>query len=88
MPEKSKSGLEKIVLAGIGALATTAEKSAEMLDELVKRGELTIEQGKTRNEELKHTVKTTLSETGKPADDAVSDVINNFDKLTSDELAI
>jgi len=88
MSEKSKSGLEKILLAGIGALATTAEKSTEMLDELVKRGELTIEQGKTLNEELKHTIKTTLSETEKPAHGSVvSGVIKNLDNLTPDELA-
>lgn len=84
----SKSGLEKIILAGIGALAATAEKSKEMLDELVKKGELTMEQGKMLNEELKHTVKTTLSEADKSAREfAVSGVINNLDKLTSDELA-
>ena len=37
-------GLRKIVLAGIGALATTYEKSSEIVDELVKKGEITVEQ--------------------------------------------
>lgn len=88
MSEKSKGSLERILLAGIGALATTAEKSKEMLDELVKKGELTVEQGKTLNEELKHTVEATFSEAGKPAHEfATSGVINNLDKLTPDELA-
>lgn len=37
--------LKKVMLAGVGALATTAEKSKEILDDLVKKGELTVEQG-------------------------------------------
>ena len=31
--------MKKILLAGIGAAATTAEKSKEILDDLVKKGE-------------------------------------------------
>ena len=32
-------GIKKILLAGIGTAAVTAEKSKEVLDELVKKGE-------------------------------------------------
>ena len=53
-------GLKKILLAGIGTAAVTAEKSKEILDELVKKGELTVEQGKVLNEELKHNLKQTV----------------------------
>lgn len=49
-------GLRKIVLAGIGALATTYEKSSEIVNELVKKGEITVEQGKALNTELKRKV--------------------------------
>ena len=38
--------LKKLILAGIGAAAVTAEKSKEMIDQLVEKGELTVEQGK------------------------------------------
>ena len=38
----------------------TAEKSKEILDELVKKGELTVEQGKVLNQELKHNIKSTV----------------------------
>lgn len=54
--------MKKIILAGIGAVAVTAEKSKELLDELVKKGELTVEQGKELNEELKHNIKKTVQE--------------------------
>ncbi|XME03317.1 phasin family protein [Lachnospiraceae bacterium C1.1] len=50
-------GLKKIILAGIGAVAITADKTTEVVDELVKRGEITVEQGKALNNELKHSVK-------------------------------
>ena len=54
--------LKKVLLAGIGAVATTAEKSKDVLDDLVKKGELTVEQGKVLNEELKHNIKKTMKE--------------------------
>ena len=47
--EKLGSGLKKVLLAGIGAVAVTGEKSKELLDEMVKKGELTVEQGKALN---------------------------------------
>ena len=42
-------GLRKVLLAGIGALATGYEKSSELVDELVKKGEITVEQGKAEH---------------------------------------
>ena len=68
--EKISDSMKKILLAGIGAAATTAEKSKEILDDLVKKGELTVEQGKVLNEELKHNVKQTFKkdEAQDPAD--------------------
>ena len=47
-------GLKKILLVGIGTAAVTAEKSKEILDEL------TVEQGKVLNQELKHNIKSTV----------------------------
>lgn len=60
--EKLGSGLKKVLLAGIGAVAVTGEKSKELLDEMVKKGELTVEQGKVLNEELKHNIRQTMKE--------------------------
>ena len=47
----------KIFLAGVGAAAMTAEKSQEVVTEFVKKGELTVEQGKALNEELSRKAK-------------------------------
>ncbi|PLS24446.1 hypothetical protein BLI708_04575 [Bifidobacterium imperatoris] len=49
-------GVRKVLLAGIGALATGYEKSSAIVDDLVKKGELTVEQGKSLNTELKRKV--------------------------------
>ena len=45
-------GVRKFFLMGVGAVATGAEKSREIVDELVEKGELTVKQGKELNEEL------------------------------------
>lgn len=53
--------LRKVVLAGIGATAMTVEKSSKMIDEFIEKGALTVELGKTMNEELKHSMKQSLN---------------------------
>ena len=40
--ENFTDGIKKLLLAGIGAAALTAEKSQELLDEMVKKGEFYI----------------------------------------------
>ena len=61
--------LKKIMLAGIGAVAVTSEKSMELIDDLVKKGQVTVEQGKELNEELKRNIKTKVQ-------DAVNEHVN------------
>ena len=60
--ENLGDNIKKVLLAGIGAVAVTGEKSKELLDEMVKKGELTVEQGKVLNEELKHNIKKTMKD--------------------------
>ncbi len=45
-------GFRKVFLAGVGAVAMGAEKSQQVIEDLIKKGEATVEQGKTLNEEL------------------------------------
>ncbi|MDY6324661.1 MAG: hypothetical protein SPL99_06315 [Catonella sp.] len=58
-------GIKNLMLAGIGAVATGYEKSTEVLDELVKKGELTVDQGKALNQELKHKAEEAKANAGK-----------------------
>ncbi len=80
--------LKKVMLAGVGALAVTAEKSKELLDELVKKGELTVEQGKVLNEELKHNVKQAVKEnvTVKVKASTPEELTELLDKMTPEQL--
>lgn len=54
--------LKNIFLAGIGSAAYTYEKAAQLVDEMVEKGKLTVEEGKELSEELKRTVKTKINE--------------------------
>lgn len=45
--------LKNIILAGIGSMAYSYEKGSDMIESLIKRGELTVRQGIELNEELK-----------------------------------
>lgn len=75
--------IKKIMLAGIGAVATTAEKSKDVIDALVKKGVLTVEQGKILNEELKHDLREKLRT---PAD--TESIRKDLEKVSRDDLAM
>ncbi|MNI30920.1 MULTISPECIES: phasin family protein [Clostridium] len=54
--------LKKLLLAGVGAVATTYEKASEVVDELVEKGRLTVDEGKELSEELKRNFTTKATE--------------------------
>lgn len=45
-------GFKDVFMAGIGAMALGAEKSKELVDQLIAKGGLTVEQGKVINADL------------------------------------
>ena len=82
--------LKNLVLAGIGALATSADKSKELFHEFVKKGQSAVEQGKVANEELKRDLKEKVKDCVnvtivKPSDkDAVLEAL---EELSPEDLA-
>lgn len=82
--EKIGDGLKKLLLAGIGAAAVTVEKSTQIVDELVKKGEITVEQGKELNKELQHNVKKTWD--ARKAD--AESLEEKIAKMGAEELAV
>lgn len=76
--------LKKIVLAGIGAVSITAEKSKNLIDNLVKKGEFTVEQGKILNEELKWKLRSDKKDASKNTD--LSEIIDKVDKLSPEDI--
>lgn len=82
--ETFSEGLKKVMLAGIGAVATTAEKSSKLIDEMIEKGELTVEQGKALNKELKHTVENAKADKSEDKEDF--DATDFVSKLTPEQL--
>ena len=80
--------VKKLLLAGVGAAATTVERSKEILDDLVEKGELTVEQGKALNEELKHNIKKTVEENVKNTEkaDPVEELDELLEKMTPEQI--
>lgn len=80
--------MKKVLLAGIGAVAVTAEKSQQMIDTLIKKGEITVEQGKVLNEELKNNIKDTIDKRKEDkTDESVGDLTKKIASMTPEELA-
>jgi len=78
--------MKKIMLAGIGAVATTVEKSQDLVDKLIEKGELTVEQGKAINEELKRKKKSEDLEQKQQTEKATA-IIEQLENLSEEELA-
>ena len=76
-------GLKKFVLMGIGAAAVTVEKSQQIVDDLVKKGELTVEQGKELNQELKRNVRKTFDGEGEEVKEAAEKEMTIEEKIAS-----
>ena len=80
-------GIRKIFLAGVGAVATTGEAAKSLIDTLVEKGELTVEQGKALNEELKKSAKEKMNRhVTVHVVNEFKDVYSAVDKMSKEEL--
>lgn len=73
-------GLNKAFLATVGAVAITAEKSQQAVEDLVKKGELTVQQGKSLNQELSRRAKEAAQETTDGALRAFLEALSDEDR--------
>lgn len=80
---KFSDGIKTIILAGIGAVAYSAEKGQEIVGELVKKGEITVEQGKELNKDLQRSFKESMDKRGINIDE----ITEKISKMSADELA-
>ena len=78
--------MKKVFLAGIGAVASTFEAGQKVIDKLVEKGELTVQQGKVLNEELKHDFKGAKDNLKSGALKGGINILDNIEKLSKDEL--
>jgi polyhydroxyalkanoate synthesis regulator phasin len=72
--------LKKVFFAGIGSLALTYEKANDLVQDLVERGKITVEQGKKLNEELKRVVEDNKSNAQNIVD-VENNIKNHLDSL-------
>lgn len=80
--------LRKVFLFGVGAIAKTNEKSKEIIDELVEKGALTLEQGKAINEELKHNIQEKIAEKEKEINSELIKQIKDMKDLSDEDIQI
>ena len=73
-------GFKNIFLAGIGALAYTGEKGKEIIDQLVAKGEITLEQGRELNEELQRKADETTKDLRESALESVMSMMTPEDR--------
>jgi poly(hydroxyalkanoate) granule-associated protein len=79
--------LKRVWLAGVGAMAVTGEKAEEIIEKLVKKGEITVEQGKELNEELKHKTREKVKDSISKNKLCVEAVIDNLDQMSKEDIA-
>lgn len=80
--------LRKVFLFGVGAIAKTNEKSKAIIDELIEKGALTLEQGKAINEELKHNLQEKLAEKEKEINSELIMQIKDMKDLSDEDIKI
>lgn len=78
--------LKTLLLAGVGAVATTAEKSKEIIDDLAKKGEITVDQAKNLNEQLKQDLSDKVSDTVMCSAEITKDILEKVENMTAEEI--
>lgn len=73
-----------IFLAGVGALAIGAEKTQELVDQLVAKGQITVEQGKDIANDLKDQA---MTNTAQLRDDIIEAQMKSMTKEERDAFA-
>jgi len=83
--------LKNILLAGIGTAAYSYEKACEIVNTMVKKGQLSVDQGKELSQELKKTLNDTAEKTNDKTKsltrEDMIDVLKQMNFATKDEVA-
>ena len=78
--------LKKLILAGLGSAAYTYEKASKLIDEMVQKGKLTMDEGKELSEELKRNVKDKVEDVKPLTKDDMISILNQMNFATKDDL--
>ena len=76
-------GLKDGFLAGVGAMALGAEKTQELVEQLIAKGEITVEQGKEINSEVLKRAQATAERVGQQAQAAADEAAHQAKVVAS-----
>lgn len=87
-----KDELKSLFLAAVGSAAYTYEKASNLIDELIKKGQLTVDQGKELTEELKKTIKDKTKESSNKEEkpitkEEMAQLLKEMNFATKDEIS-
>lgn len=79
--------IKKSIFAGIGALAMTEEKVQEIIDDFVKKGKLTQQEGKSLVDEVQKVIDENKAKLSAIVDERVKYILDELNLVTKDDLA-
>jgi polyhydroxyalkanoate synthesis regulator phasin len=77
--------LKKALLAGLGSAAYTYEKASKVIDEMVAKGKLTVEDGKELSQELKRNIAEKGEKIRPVTKEDLSHILSDANFVTKDE---
>lgn len=78
--------LKNLILAGLGSAAYTYEKASKLVDDMVAKGKITIDEGKELSEELKRNLKGKVEEVRPLTKEDMLSLLNQMNFTTKDDL--
>ena len=78
--------IKNILLAGIGSIAHTYEKTESIIEEMVKKGDITVNQGKELNEELKMKIKNNKKVNDTITVENLKNILSELNLVTKNDL--
>lgn len=78
--------LKNIILAGLGSAAYTYEKATKVVEDMVKKGKLTIDEGKELSQELKKTIRDKTEEIKPVTKEDIASLLKEMNFATKDDL--
>lgn len=78
--------IKNLMLAGIGSMALTYEKSMDMIEDLVEKGKMTIDEGKELSQELKRNHMSNSSASKAITKEEMAELLRQMNFATKDDL--
>lgn len=77
---------KNLLLAGLGSAVYTYEKASILIDDMVKKGRLTIDEGKELSEELKRNVQGKVQDVKPLTKEDLISILNSMNLVSKNDL--